>query len=41
LPGWLQLLEPEILERGREIRRKVLGITHVEGSCDLNELSRP
>lgn len=35
------LLEPEIAARGREVRRRVLGDTHVESSYAVDPLSLP
>jgi 4-carboxymuconolactone decarboxylase len=35
------LLDAEVLERGREVRREVLGETHVAGSYAVDEYSRP
>jgi 4-carboxymuconolactone decarboxylase len=35
------LLEPEVLARGREIRRQVLGETHVANSHAVDALSQP
>lgn len=35
------LLEPAVLERGREIRRQVLGDRHVAGSHAVDALSQP
>src|SRR5476651_781994 len=35
------LLEPEVLARGREIRRQVLGDKHVDGSHAVDALSQP
>ena len=35
------LLEPEVLARGREIRRQVLGDTHVANSHAVDALSQP
>lgn len=35
------LLEAEVLERGRQVRREVLGESHVAGSYAVDEYSRP
>jgi len=35
------LLDPEVLERGRQVRREVLGESHVAGSYAVDEYSRP
>lgn len=35
------LLEAEVLERGRQVRREVLGETHVSASYAVDEYSRP
>ena len=36
-----ELLEPEIVARGKAIRRQVLGDRYVENSYAVNDLSRP
>jgi len=36
-----ELLEPEIAERGKAIRRQVLGDRYVENSYAMDDLSRP
>jgi 4-carboxymuconolactone decarboxylase len=36
-----EILEPEVIARGREIRRQVLGAGRVESSYAVDELSRP
>ena len=36
-----EMLEPDVLARGREIRRQVLGDTHVDNSYAVDELMRP
>lgn len=35
------LLEPEVLARGQQVRREVLGPSHVQASYDVDALSRP
>jgi 4-carboxymuconolactone decarboxylase len=35
-----EILEPEVIARGREVRREVLGDTHVDQSYAVDELSR-
>ena len=35
------LLEPDVLELGRQVRREVLGNDHVAGSYAVDEFSRP
>ena len=35
------LLDPDDLARGQETRREVLGLSHVESSYAVDELSRP
>ncbi len=35
------ILTPAELERGKEVRRAVLGVTHVEASYAVDHLSRP
>ena len=36
-----ELLDAEDVARGREVRRKVLGASHVDSSYQVDELSRP
>jgi len=36
-----EFLEAEVAARGREVRRQVLGASHVESSYEVDELSRP
>jgi 4-carboxymuconolactone decarboxylase len=35
------LLEPDVLARGQQVRREVLGPSHVQASYDVDALSRP
>ena len=35
------ILEPEIVARGKAVRREVLGDSHVEQSYAVDDLSRP
>ena len=35
------LLEPDVLARGHQVRREVLGPSHVQASYDVDALSRP
>ncbi len=35
------LLDPEVLTRGQQVRREVLGPSHVQASYDVDALSRP
>jgi len=40
-PAREPLLDPEDLARGQQTRREVLGLSHVESSYAVDELSRP